>query len=164
MVYQKDLYVKVQIVLIGCIVLFSCYKTIDITEDKVLRGGYKNGMILLLKEDVLITHNGMLWDHKPDINIVKEGGQPNEYKGILKSGAKIKIERIELYSHIEDGDYIYPIGKVVSGDWKGEEVNLYFASKPSGRLANESCHIETLVPDPDLFEIVKNRGGENNVQ
>ena len=157
-VCQKDLYVKIQIVLISCMVLFSCYKTIDITEDKVLRGGYKNGMVLLLKEDVLITHNGMLWDHKPDINIVKEGGQPNEYKGILKAGEKIKIERIELSSHIEDGDYIFPIGRVISGKWKGEEVNLYFASKPSDNLYNDSCHIERLDPDPELFEIVKNGG------
>lgn len=53
------------------IILLSCAKRIDITNNEMLHGGYKNGMILLLKEDVLITHNGMLWDHKPDINIVK---------------------------------------------------------------------------------------------
>jgi len=155
MACQKGFYVNT-LLLIIFLSLLSCYKTINITEDKVLRGGYEKGMILSLKKDVLIMHSGMLWDYQPDINIVKRGYQKNRYKGMLKAGAKIQIERIELYSHIEDGDYIYPVGSVISGKWKGEEVNLYFASKPSGSLANNSSHIEVLDPDPELFEIVKN--------
>jgi len=135
---------KIIIIYILIVIFLSCASTTDITNDKILRGNYAKGMVLLLKKDVLIMKNGRLWDRQSDVNIVKEGSQKDRYKGILKKGNKLKIERIDLYQHIENGNYIYPMAQILTGEWKGEEVNLYFASVSSDRPSNDSYYVDIL--------------------
>lgn len=142
------------LLLLGSFTLLSCAKTIDITHDEVLRGNYKKGMILIAKKDMVITNENYLWDYKPIVDIVKNGGRLDEYKGLFKPGTKIEILRIELYSHIENGNYIYPIGLVLNGEWKGESVNLHFTSKSSGSPENESYYVDIKEIDTELFEII----------
>jgi hypothetical protein len=112
-------------------------------------------MILVAKKEILIKNNGKLWGNKSQIDSYKEGYRRDEYKGILKKGIKIKIVKIELYSHVENGNYIYPIALVLDGEWEGEEVNLHYTSKSSNRPENDSYYIDILDVDPEVFEIVK---------
>lgn len=164
MVCLKDSSVKLTMSLFAFLVILSCFRTIDITENEIFRGNYRKGMVLLLKKDVLIMKNNMLWDRQLDIDNAKEGGLYDYYKGLLKKGNKLVIERVELFQHIENGNSIYPIGTLLTGEWKGEEVNLYFASKSSDIPENDSHHIDILDVDTDLFEIVTTGGESRNGQ
>lgn len=119
-----------------------------------MRGQYRKGMVLVTKKDILIMRSGMLWDYQPAIDSVKRGYAKEKYKGILKKGIKLEVLKIELYSHIETGKYIYPIALIIDGEWKNEEVNLHFASKSSNRPENDSYYIDILDVDPEVFEIV----------
>jgi len=154
MVCQKVLCVNIMICLISSIICISCAKTIDVTDNDVVRGQYRKGMVLIAKKDILIMHSGMLWDHQSEIDIFKSGYRRDDYKGILKRGTKVKIVKVELYSHVEIGNEIYPIALVIDGEWKDEEVNLHFTSKSSDRPENDSYYIDILDVDPEVFEIV----------
>jgi len=142
------------ICLISSIICISCAKTIDVTDNEVVRGQYRKGMLLIAKKDILIMRSGMLWDYQPAIDSVKRGYAKEKYKGILKKGIKLEVLRVELYSHIENGNDIYPIAMVLDGEWKNEEVNLHFASKSSNCPENDSYYIDILDVDPEVFEIV----------
>ena len=156
MVCQKDFCVKILFVsTIVFMSLISC-ATYDISQDPILRGNYDPGEILVSKIDILLQKNNYLWFRKIDIERVKEHGLRGEYKGIIAKGTELKIVKIELYRHIENGNYIYPMAVVLNGPWKGEEVNLHYTSKSSDSPYNDTYYIDILDVDPDLFEIVKN--------
>jgi len=144
--------------------IFSCASTRDITNDVVLRGNYKKGIILKTKKDMLLDNYNYLWDHERDIEKAKIYGLHGDYKGIFGKGTKIMISRIELYRHIENGNYIYPIGLVLDGKWKGEEVNLYFASVSSNSPANDSYYVDIKDIDTQNFEIISEENSYQNAQ
>ena len=154
MAYQRVLFINFLCILFISIFIFSCWKTIDITNDNIFRGNYYQDMLIISKKDLIITNENYLWDHPLFLDIVKKGGVDSDYKGILSEGTKLKIIRIELFSHIENGHYIYPIALVLDGKWKGEEVNLHYTSKPMDNSDNNSLHISTLDIDPDCFRIL----------
>ena len=156
MVYQKDSFVKPRsISLILLVMLFlSCATTKDISENEILRGNYKKQLVIESKMDILLDKNNYLWDHLRDIKNAKKYGLTDDYRGFVKKGTKLRILRIELYQHIENGNYIYPMALVLDGEWKGEEVNLHYTSKSSNRPENDSYYIDILDVDPEVFEIV----------
>ena len=136
--------------------LFSCAKTTVITGNEILRGDYRKGMVIKARKDILINYRNYLWAHIPDIERVKEHGFNDDFKGFITKGTDLKISRVDLYQHIENGNYIYPIAVVLNGPWEGEEVNLHYTSKSSESPYNDTYYIDILDVDPDLFEIVKN--------
>ena len=156
MVCQKDSFVKPRsISLILVVMLFlSCATTKDISENEILRGNYKKQLVLESKMEIMLDKNNYLWDHLRDIKNAKKYGLTDDYRGFVKKGTKLRILRIELYQHIENGNYIYPIALVLDGEWKGEEVNLYYTSTSSDSPQNASYHIDILDVDPEVFEIV----------
>lgn len=165
MVCQRGyLFKQSGIFLLLCIVLFSCASTRDVTDNPVLRGNYEKGIVLINKTDVLLDKYNNLWDHRIDVENAKENGVSDEYRGFFKKGTKIQVIRIELYSHIENGNYIYPIALVLDGKWRGEEINLQYASISSDMPENDSFHINILDIDFDLFEIVTTGGESRNGQ
>lgn len=156
MVFQKGFFGRtILFIMINAILLSSCAKRIDISENEILCGDYKQGMVLMAKRDMVLTNENILWEHEPVVRIVKKGGRKNEYRGILEPGTKLVIVRIEMYSHIEVGRYVYPIAKILNGIWDGEEVNLYLVSKILDSPYGDSYYINILGVDPDLFEIVQ---------
>ena len=136
--------------------LLSCAKTTVVTEDEILRGDYRKGMVIKARKDILIDYKNYLWAHIPDIERVKEHGFNDDFKGFITKGTELKISRVDLYQHIENGNYIYPMAVVLNGPWKGEEVNLHYTSKSSTSPYNDTYYIDILDVDPELFEIVKN--------
>jgi hypothetical protein len=111
-------------------------------------------MVLVAKEEILIKHNGKLWDHKSEIDSFKRGYRKEKFKGIIKKGTRLKIEKIELFSHVENGNYIYPIATVLDGEWKGERVNLIYTSISSKSPDNASYHIRILDVDKKVFKVL----------
>jgi hypothetical protein len=153
--YQRTYHFKKIIyIIILCGILSACASTNDITNDSVLRGNYRKGIVLISKQEILLNKHNYLWAHKPDIEKVKEYGLTENYKGMLEKGTKIEIIRIELYQHPENGNYVYPIGQLLTGKWKGEEVNLYYVSASSNSPANDSYYVDIKDIDTEMFEIV----------
>jgi hypothetical protein len=152
---QKGSFAKLQIALFGAfLILLSCATTKDISEDKVLRGNYRKGLIIESKKDTLLMYDNYISARLRALEGVKEYGLSDEYKGVVKKGTKLKILRIELYQHIENGKYIYPMALILDGQWKGEKVNLHYTSRSSESPHNASYHIDILDVDPEVFEIV----------
>lgn len=154
MVGRRAIFARVTICLISSWIFISCSKTIDITNDEILGGQYHKGMILVAKEEILIRHNGKLWDHQSEIDSYKRGYRKDEFKGIIKKGTRLKIEKNELFSHVENGNYIYPIAMVLDGEWKGEIVNLIYTSISSKSPHNVSHHIRILDVDKKVFDVI----------
>ena len=156
MVCQKNFFVKLRsISLISLAALFlSCATTKNISEDKILRGNYLEGLTLESKIDMLLMYDNYLSVRSRTLEKVRQYGLSDEYKGVVKRGTKLRIIGIELYQHIENGNYIYPMALVLNGEWKGEEVNLHYTSKSSDIPENDSYHIDILDVDPEVFEIV----------
>lgn len=156
MVCQRDFFVKLRsILLISLAALFlSCATTKDISEDKILRGNYLKGLILESKTDMLLMYDNYISARARALDKVRQYGLSDEYKGVIKKGTKLSIVRIELYQHIENGNYIYPMALVLDGEWKGEKVNLHYISKSSDRPENNSYYIDILDVDPEVFKIV----------
>lgn len=152
------------LIIVIVFLIFSCASTKDITNNDVLRGNYTNGVVLKSKKDMLLDKYNYLWDLERDVEKAKMFGIPSDYKGMFEMGTKIKILRIELYRHIENGNYIYPIGLVLNGKWKGEEVNLYYASVSSNDPANDSHCVDIKDIDTELFEIVIGENSYENSQ
>ena len=128
-----------------CMMLFalllSCAKTTVITENEILRGDYRKGMVIKARKDILIDYKNYLWAHIPDIERVKEHGFNDDFKGFITKGTELRISRVDLYQHIENGNYIYPMAVALNGPWKGEEVNLYYTSKSSDSPYNDTYYI-----------------------
>lgn len=154
--YPKGYFVKLMgITLIAVAMLFlSCATTKDISEDKILRGNYRQGLIIETKKDTLLMYDNYLWARPLELDKVRIYGLSDEYKGVVEKGTKLSILRIELYHHIENGNYIYPMALVLNGEWKGEKVNLHYTSKSSDSPHNVSYHIDILDVDPEVFMIV----------
>jgi hypothetical protein len=142
------------ICLISSIICISCAKTKDITDNSILRGNYKNGLVLKVKSDILLDEYNYLWGLPHDIENARQYGISDDYKGFVKEGTKLRILRIELYHHIQNGNDIYPIALVLDGEWEGEEVNLHYTSKSSNCPENDSYYIDILDVDLEMFEIV----------
>jgi hypothetical protein len=136
------------------VLFLSCATTKDISEDKILRGNYFEGLILESKIDMLLMYDNYMSARSRALEKVKQYGLSDEYKGIIKNGTKMRIIRVELYQHIENGNYIYPIALILNGEWKGEEVNFHYTSESSDSPHNASYHIDILDIDTRLFKIV----------
>ena len=149
--YQKDSFTKFILCIFAMCIFSACWKTLDITNDDTYRGGYNKGMILVAQKELLIMDSGMLWDFQPDISAYKEGSRKKGYLGILEPDTKIKIIKIELFRHVENGDYIYPIGLVLDGKWQGKTVNLHFTSSYMDNSDHNPLRISTLGIDPSCF-------------
>ena len=156
MACQMDFFVRIgSISLISLTVLFlSCATTKDISGDKILRGNYLEGIILESKTDMLLMKDNYMSARSRALEKVKQYGLSDKYKGIIKKGTKLRIIRVELYQHIENGNYIYPMALILNGEWEGEEVNLHYTSKSSDSPHNVSYHIDILDVDPEVFMIV----------
>ena len=155
---------KVIFIFVLCEILSSCASTKDITNDNILRGSYRKGIVLISKQEILLNKHNYLWAHKPDIEKVKKYGLSEDYKGMLEKGTKIEILRIELFQHPENGNYVYPIGQILTGKWKGEEVNLYYVSASSNNPANDSYYVDIKDIDTKIFEIVNEENSYRNAQ
>jgi len=150
-----DFFARFVVVIIAIFFLLSCATTKDITDNSILRGNYIKGLVLKIKSDILLDEYNFLWDLPQDIERAKQYGFSDDYKGFVREGTKLRILRIELYQHIENGNYIYPMALILNGQWKGEKVNLHYTSRSSDSPHNASYHIDILDFDPEVFEIVK---------
>ena len=86
--------------------LLSCAKTTVITENEILRGDYRKGMVIKARKDILINYRNYLWAHIPDIERVKEHGFNDDFKGFITEGTELKISRVDLYQHIKRKLYL----------------------------------------------------------
>ncbi len=145
---------RVVVIVAILFLLLSCATTKDITDNSILRGNYRKGLVLKIKSDILLDEYNYLWDLPRDIEKAKQYGFSDDYKGFVREGTKLIILRIELYQHIENGNYIYPMALILNGQWKGEKVNLHYTSRSSDSPHNASYHIDILDVDPEVFEIV----------
>ena len=135
---------------INAIFLISC-ATYDITNDQALSGGYTSGKVFVAQKDLVIDKSGVLVDDDLTLRGAKKGRIPSWFKGVMKKGERLQIERLLFKQHPEIGDSIHPIGLILDGTWRGESVDLYLVSKILKHVLTNRSRYAILTNDPKRF-------------
>lgn len=151
---------KMGFYLLLAIFLFLCNSCAlyDVSNDVSLIGGYKVGETYVSQKNMLIANEGWLTGNDITIERYSKNLESGGYKGILKKDELVIIIRILYKFHIENGDSIHPIGRVLSGPLKGEEVDLDLVSKIISRKQVDGRWINILTNDDNFFSKYRKTG------
>jgi hypothetical protein len=139
-------------ILYGLFFIFLGCTTYEITQNKNLAGGYSKGEIFVAQKDLVLDKSGILVDNDLVVQGVKESEKPRWVKDIFLKGERLKIVSILFKKHPDIGDSIHPIGIILDGKLKGEEVDLYLISKIYKHVITEKSRFVVLTNDPNRLK------------
>jgi hypothetical protein len=143
----------IQVCFLGLICLAGC-KSVDVTDNPAMRGGYARGMELVSLQKMAIAESGYLIANQNVIRGIESGvGNRNgDFQGMLDGGTTMRITRVIFDSRPEIGDSIHPMAEITHGVWRGKEVDLYLVSKDVGQINTRRGICVILTNDTNLFK------------
>ena len=100
---------------------------------------------------MVLDESGALVDDDLTIRGVKKGRIPKWFKGLIRKGERVQITRLLLKQHPDIGDSIHPIGVLLDGKLKGEEVDMYFVSNILEHVITKRSRYAILTNDVKRF-------------
>ncbi len=139
--------------LIAIINLFSiaCCAEYSIVDQERLGSAYTKGKIFIAQKDLVLDESGVLVDDDLTIRGIEKGRMPKWFKGLISKGERVKITRVLFKQHPDIGDSIHPIGVLLDGKLKGEEVDMYLVSKILEHVITKRSRYAILTNDVKRF-------------
>ena len=147
-------------VILGISVLLSaCVSHRDISDSQSLRGGYSKGDTFIAKQDLGLLGVSLTTDKSYAARVQKK----SSVKQMVKKGDKLRIVRVMIANHPENGVNLHPIAIIESGSLMGQEVDLDLVSQELREGKTDKARFGILTNDPSILERIIMYSSINNL-